>query len=875
MKTPRTSARARARWAVAVPLLLTAAGSISTMSRVHAQAAPEAPAPVVPAPSEPPPVAQPAPAAPAQPAPAAPQSPAPAPEPAQAAPAPAAPPVPPASVEAPVAAPPAAPVAAPVQYEPQPVAGDVALEAGVEPAPVQAEVEANEPTKVLSDVVVTAQKREERAQDVSTAITSANTKQLQAANLVGSTDVERLTPNLSGQQSGTRSARPRWFLRGIGSNDPSVNLESPTGVYQDEVYIAYGPLQSFPLFDLERVEVLKGPQGTLWGKNTTGGAIHFVSKKPSFTPSGYLRGTIGNYGTRGMDGGFGGPVIGKVLAARGAFSYEGQEGWARNKWDDTYGPQYQDIATRLSLLADLGENLEINVTGRFRNLNNAAGITYPIGALPGGEIQQYPMAPKTYTPSYGKHPEATDPFWRGPTTGILRSEGATATINNYLGDYTLTSVTGIDNAKNTTNTEAHWPNPTFDRAASYANISSFQATQELRITSPQKDRLSWIAGFHYFYWDLDSDAAAANFSPTAMRQSFQDNTFHQKNNATAGFVSAKLRILDGLSITGGLRYTYDKKKISAVRRSQRGAAVNYLDDQAWYDPDLLANDPDVIKKRAHKGWSQVTFDVTPEYKITDDVLAYFKFAKGFRAGQFNPTILAAVGDRPANLPVANPEVLYDWELGLKTSWFDDRLIANVAAFYYLLKDAQLNVQQPNPMGIPGANTSSVQNAAGGKIKGIELELEALPFDTIRLRSGIGLLKTEYTDFQTFQGTEAVDASGNKFYRTPSFSGSFGAEYRLPIGETQAVTAGTDWTVRSRIYHNAVVQDDKQQQTPAYALGNVELRYSFANERFTLQGYVRNVADTTYRILSTVVNSGAYPTYIGPPRTYGLQLIAKL
>jgi iron complex outermembrane recepter protein len=746
---------------------------------------------------------------------------------------------------------------------------------GVEPSESQAAADAPESAKVLSDVVVTAYKREERAQDVSIALTTASTKQIQEQNLVGSTDVERLTPNLSGQQSGSRSARPRWFLRGMGSNDPSVNLEAPNGVYQDEVYVAWGPLQSFPLFDLERVEILKGPQGTLWGKNTTGGAIHFVSKRPGFTPSGYLRGTVGNYGTRGMDGGFGGPVIGKWLAARGAFSYDQQEGWATNRFDDTKGPQFQDIATRLSLLADLGEHLEILVSGRFRNLNNATAVNYPVGALSGGEIRQYPEAPTTYTPPYGKHPSATDPFYRGPSNAFLRSEGATATINGYLGDYTLTSITGIDNAENNTQSVAFWPDPNFDQAGTYTDVGSFQATQELRLTSPQQDRVSWIAGLHYFYWDLDSDAASSIFSPTPMRQSLIDNRFHQKNNAFAGFASIKWRIWSGLGITGGIRYTYDQKKISATRSSQRGETVDFEQPLAWYNPDFLATPPDVVNIREEKGWSQVTYDITPEYKITDDVLVYFKFAKGFRAGQFNPTILPAAGGAPAYLPVADPEVLYDWEFGAKTAWLDDRLIANVAAFYYLLQDAQLNVQQPNPMGIPGANTSSVQNAAGGTVIGGELELEALPVDALRLRSGLGLVQAEYTDFLTYQGTEQVDASGNKFYRTPAVSASLGADVRFPIGETQAIGAGTDWTIRSRIYHNAVVQDDKQQQTPPYALGNVELRYSFAHERFTLLGYVRNLTDATYRILSTVVNAGAYPTTMGPPRTYGLQFIAKL
>jgi iron complex outermembrane receptor protein len=414
-----------------------------------------------------------------------------------------------------------------------------------------------------------------------------------------------------------------------------------------------------------------------------------------------------------------------------------------------------------------------------------------------------------------------------------------------------------------------------DTTGGQTKIRSQQTTEEIRISSPKEDRFNWIAGFMYFNWDLDSTATATNFSPTAARQSYKQDIFHQNNTSLAGFANARYKIFKGLSLSGGVRYTYDHKDVKAVRNGETGASVDFTNPLAWWDSGNLAKAPNQLRMNGHKGWSQVTGEVTPEYKITEDFLVYFKFAKGFRAGQFNPAILAAQGNRPARLPLANPEVLYDWELGAKTEWLDGRLVFNATGFYYLLQNAQLNVQQPNPMGIPGANTSSVQNAAGGKIQGLEFDLEAAPWDALRLRGNLGLLKAWYTDFTTFQGADTVNASGNKFYRTPSVSASLGADYRIPIGETQAISAGTDWTIRCKIYHNAVVQNDPIQQTPSYAVGNVELRYSFGRERFTLQGYIRNVADTSYKVLSTVVSGGAYPTYYGPPRTYGLQLIARL
>ncbi|MET0287705.1 MAG: TonB-dependent receptor [Polyangiales bacterium] len=820
----------------------------------HAQNAP----PIAPAPSDPNQVPAPVEPAPVEPAPLAPA------------------PVEPAPVEpAPVA--PLAPVEPPV----------VVQDAGLPPEPTGAPIEATgevlatpddqkleDSGKTLGSVVVTASKREERAQDVAAPISTASQKQILDQNLSSSNDVERISPNLSAQASGSRAGRPRWFLRGIGSNDPSINLESPNGIYQDEVFVAYGPFQSFPLFDLERVEVLKGPQGTLWGKNTTGGAIHFVSKKPGFTTSGYARGTVGSYGTRGMEAAIGGPVWGEWLAARAAFSYEQQDGWAKNRISGDKDPQYNDFASRLSLLANITNDFDVTVIGRLRQLQGGVQMVYPVGALPGGEIRQYPNAPQTFTPGYGRKPEVGDSFYRGPSPSLIQQQGVTGTANYHFGDYTLTSITGADYGTNKAVAYAAWPTPSFDQTATSTDITSKQVTQEIRFTSPREDRFSWIAGFHYFYWDLDSNAGNGLLGPVASRRSFVLNQYQQTNKAYAGFASGKLRITDSIGINAGVRYTYDKKDVNATRVNASGAGLEFSNPSLWYDPDTITSPLNRTTLGANRGWQQVTGDVTPEWQITPDHLVFFKFAKGFRAGTFNPFIVPAVGDRPTSLPSINPEELWDFELGAKTAWFNRRLIANVAAFYYKLDNAQLNVQNPNPMGTPGANTSVLQNAAGGTIKGLEIELEALPIDNLTLRTSVGLIDSEYTDFITYQGAMTVDASGNRFYRTPAVTSVLAAEYRLPITRGHALALGTDWTIRGMVYHNAVTQNDKMQETPAYAIGNIELRY-LLGEHFQLQGYIRNVADNTIKVLSQVVNSGAYPTSLAPPRTFGVQLITQL
>jgi len=725
-------------------------------------------------------------------------------------------------------------------------------------------------------VVVTAKKRVEKVQDVPLPIAVASGQQIIDQNITTANDVARITPNLSGQVTGSRSARPRWFLRGIGTNDPSVNLESPISVYVDEVLVGYPPLQSFPLFDLQRVEVLKGPQGTLWGKNTTGGAISFVSQKPTFDPSGYIEGGLGNYGYRSAQAAYGGGILGDRLAARASFFYDEQSGWATNIRDGSKGPQFNDFSSRLQLLGNVTDDLDILLSGRLRFLNQGQAPTYFIGSQNGvvqPTIQPYPNGP-TYTPSYGDNPQTGDSYWLGPQSAFIQTHGVTATINYHFYGYTLTSIAAVDVATNDSQSLGYNPNPAFDQTGAFSHATSRQISEELRLTSPKADRFNWIGGLQYFNWHFYNDSASAIFGPTATRKNFLDNRINQTDVSPAAFASASFNFTKALALSGGLRYTYDTKDVETQRLNATGAGVTFSNLGNWNNPNSITSPLTVLSIPQSANWSQVTYDVTPEYKITKDVLAFFRFAKGFRAGTFNPTIIPAAGTNPAYLPKVNPEILYDWELGLKSAWFDGRLIANAGAFYYLLHGIQLNVQQPNPNGIPGASTSTVQNAASGNVKGLELEINALPIKGLRLQGGLGLLRAHYTDFTTFQGTNTVNASGNAFYRTPWISATVSAEYRVPVTKETAVALGTDWLFRSLIYDNAVIQNDPVQTVPGYAIGNVELRYIIKGGRLTIQGYVKNVADADYRILSQVVASGAYPTTVGDPRTFGVELISQ-
>jgi len=216
-----------------------------------------------------------------------------------------------------------------------------------EKAPVKKNVQA------LETVLVTAQKREQSVQTVPLAIAVIGGDDILDRGIFSSNDIQRLAPGLSGQQSGF--SRPRWFIRGIGSNDPNLTTESPLGVYNDEVFTALTSLQSFPIFDLERVEVLRGPQGTLWGKNTTAGAVNYISRKPDFETSGYIRAGVDDWGAKNIQGGLGG-AINENTAGRISFFHNSYDGYAKNLVTGKDGPGFEENALRVQLLTNVTDD---------------------------------------------------------------------------------------------------------------------------------------------------------------------------------------------------------------------------------------------------------------------------------------------------------------------------------------------------------------------------------------------------------------------------------------------------------------------------------------------------------------------------------------
>lgn len=789
---------------------------------------------------------------------------------------------------------------------------------GAAEAEAAANVDASEADAALADaaesredIIVTATKRVENLQDVPTAITAVSGQALEKMEIRSAAEIVRLIPNSSAALTESRN-RPRWFIRGVGSNDPAANVVNPIGVYFDEVYVNSPFFQAFPIFDLERVEVLRGPQGTLWGKNTVGGAIHYISRKPDFDPSGYVRAGIGNYGAIFTQGGFGGGVVDGLVAARGSFFYERRGNVYENDGSGQKGTgQFRDAAGRVQFLVTPSPDLKILISGRVRNYDGTPIPRFIEPAFPDSVATKGADAPAD---DYGNVPSGDRDHYAANVAGTSKTEqrGASLTVNWTPGEYTLTSITAWDKGSNLAVGDADFT--AFEGSRSRTKLSSEQFTQELRLTSPRGNHFNWILGAHYFWEDFHSDAATATVGTTPYKDRgtgpqrwrhayYQGVLYDQVAKSYAVFGSATFDLTNAFSITGGIRYTSEKRsatinifnaagdasrRLNTVDPSTPPTAarplVTFIDPVNWWlRSSVTASTPYApFISSPSKTWNRLTWDVTPQLTLNDDILLYARWARGFRSGTFQASATAAAQFDPDGIA---PEDLYSYEAGLKTSWFDGKLTANLAAFYYDYKKIQVLVQGvPVSAGGTTIFTARLINAQGWS-KGLELDVTARPTEPLRISGSIGLLRTRYTDdfIPNNPNTGLLFGKGNEFTRAPHFSANIDAEYRIPLGFGD-IALGTDWSYRSSQYFTVNAQEtdpaandylvSRYQRQKGYALGNVRLTFSDPNDRLELQLFVRNVADKNYKTLTFGTQQGARLTTYGEPRTYGASVTAR-
>ncbi|MGF7151561.1 iron complex outermembrane receptor protein [Sphingomonas zeicaulis] len=721
------------------------------------------------------------------------------------------------------------------------------------------------------DIIVTATKRSANVQDVPLSITVLGGEAIAERQLRDGLGIARQTPNLAAE-SAMGAAMPRYRLRGIGTNDFTPTATSAVGIYQDEVFISAGSAQSEPLYDLDRVEVLRGPQGSLWGKNTTAGAIHFVTTKPTEHLTAQGRLVYGSDDTREAEVGIGGGLTNGVTA-RVAGVYKHRDGQYFNDFTGREAGGYEIWDLRGQVHVDLGATAGLLVKVHGGETEQRQPLQH-VGLLAGG----------TDFDGYAERDDKRALSNNGSDYTRARRFGTDARLDVDLSGVSLIDIAAYEKSSSLIFSDDD-ANPISQYHERYGG-SSDTFTNELRLESAPDGRFNWILGAYYLHDKTNSFGQLGLYSPVNFGVDGAAYDFDVKTDNVAGFASLSFEVTPRLTLTAGGRYTWEKKSIEGVAYdylTQSGDVFDtsvpglvYIDTARGIYLDA-AGAP-IAATPSSRSWKKFTWDASADYKLTDDVLLFGRIARGFRSGAFNTYIVS-----PGDLGVYDPETLTSYEAGLKTSWFDRRLTLNFTGFHYDIDDMQVTVLQS-----VGTRT---QNAASATVDGFEIEAEARPIAGLRLGAGYGYQDSKYKNFTNAsvpfpinQGAP-LDLSGQSLERAPKHTLNLSGTYEQPIGSGTLVF-NTDWRFTSRYrFHTwsdatninpapfladpairALVRDAFSQS----ALWLGDARVAYRREGWEVAAWVKNLTDRQYRTNTFgMFFNRSMSTYPGERRTYGL------
>jgi iron complex outermembrane receptor protein len=640
-------------------------------------------------------------------------------------------------------------------------------------------------------VVVTAQKRDQDIQEVPVAVTALTGEALQDAHVSTVMDLNALAPSLQ-VKTDDNAANPKIFIRGIGLNDFNPNTASAVAIYSDGVYIGSPLAQMGQFFDLERVEVLRGPQGTLYGRNTTGGAINLISRKPSdnFEATGSVE--YGSYNNLALEGAVGGPIT-PELAYRASGTYLSNDGYTLNRLTGNRGNDTNRGAARFQLQWTPSDTFDALFQLRYGKSDGGSILAYNRSLLPATAQATGPdgfCAPAYYTSG-----DCTDlAGYANTSTNLYQGDyhlegkdkvetyGASATLTWDLGAMSLISVTGYDHADrdDVEDTDA---GPTDIITARY-KAKQWAASEELRLQSNGDNQLDWVAGIYVARDELDTNSYYDVFRVANSGDPLTDLPqgigvfgwpFTQDTNSYAVFGQIDYDFTDKLTATFGLRYSADKK------------TFHY---NSTYASDVGGPSSDLFSIDDSKTFDSFSGKVGLQYQLTDDVNVYGSYNRGYKSGGF----FGGQTTDPSSLRPYDDELVNAYEIGLKSRLMDGLLTANFATFFYDYQDLQVYtlVVDPNT----NLTVQNFTNASNAEVKGLEAELMASPIDGLDLSLGASFLDATYQDFQS----QGDDYSGNTLPNAPEVSLNGSARYEWDFFGGSA-EAQADVSYRSKVYYD--------------------------------------------------------------------------
>ncbi|MBL8268064.1 TonB-dependent receptor [Steroidobacter sp.] len=690
----------------------------------------------------------------------------------------------------------------------------------------------------LEEVVVTAQRRSENLQSVPIAVTALTADMLEKQGIGRSLDITNVTPGLVITPAVTA---PQIYIRGVGTLNAAPGEESSNAVYVDGVYLAALPSAIFSFNNIERIEVLKGPQGTLFGRNATGGLIQVVTRDPSFDNTYKVDLSYGNYQTTAASAYISGGLSDNVaLDLAGSFSDQG-EGFGVNRFNGREVGKTRDKSVRSKLLWNVSEDTVIRFAADYSEAATSAGPARSV--IPGSVAlggQQFLGDPQDL--NFNLHP------WAETSGG-----GASLRIEHDWSWAKLLSISAY--REGTFDVDSDQDSTALAIVNAQVRTDFSQLTQELQLQSNQDGRLQWIAGLFYLASETNQTPFGLSGASQAAVGGFTNRFASQDTDSYAVFAQSNYSFTDSTRLTTGVRFSKDERGITG--RDETGIGTrNVVDRETSFD--------------------STTWRLALDQKLSDDVMVYGSYSRGFKSGIYN--LLAPTA------PPVRPEQLDAFEVGLKSELFDRTVRANLSSFYYQYSDIQLSQQVPGGV--------FLLNAAEATMYGLDAELLAEPFDGLTLRGGLNLLHAEYDSFpgapytlpspatcatnppsllagpRTGGNTTcATNAAGNDMVRAPKWTLNFSADYRW-LTSIGAFSASANY-----YYNDGYFPDpDNRIHVPSYSLVNAEVGWWSESERFGVRLWARNLLDKEY--YSNIVTSTGDNGTAGLPRMYGITLSVK-
>ena len=728
-----------------------------------------------------------------------------------------------------------------------------------------------EPTSSVEDIIVTARRTEESAQKTPLALTAFSGETLERTGAQQVTDLQGAVPNLNLVQGRGSSNSTNIYIRGVGQPDALQTFDPAVGVYVDDVYYSRIRGSQFDLLDLERVEILRGPQGTLYGKNTIGGAMKLVSRRPGQTFRARASAAYGDYDLMEFQGAVSGPVTDTLALGLSALHSE-RGGYVV---DPVTGAEYNDkntSAARASLAWDPTSTFRVDLNVDYSKDDAGMTVGQATNSLTYlGYGVAYPVA--TPAPEYDFKTRTTPGL---PNETRLETWGTALRMTWDLSDaLTLKSITSYRELN--TDDYIDFDATELELADALVAVDQKQTSQELQLTY-DSGPLTAVGGLYYLKEDVSSHQESYN--DALLGPLYGNATFIRyiddalETTSKAAYANVSYAVTDALRLSAGVRYTKEEKdyaRLTSVDSSFTmligGVPVPVLNTSYAFAPPTGE-------------YEDTSIMLSADYQLSPDAMVYARYSQGFKSGGFNGRANSAT-----EATEYQPETADSFEVGAKTQYWDNRLRLNLAAFMTKYDDFQARVsgiEVPPGGGVP-TPVLSVINAGSLDIFGFELEGVLAPVRGLTLDTQIGFLEADYKEFNDARFTAF---GGSRAFQDPAFSPKWtlrvGGQYEWALDGGSSVTFGAAAKYRSRMalaVDNTIINTDTElpgMYQDSYWLYDARVVWSDAADRYSVGLYGQNLADEVYKTDAQEFSSigNIRTAYYGAPRTWMIKVTAK-